>query len=49
MRKCHDKSPNCTVKCIIRLDCGHACQRNCHKNDDPDHENVILIFYLYNI
>lgn len=39
MRKCHDKSPNCTVKCFIRLDCGHACQRNCHKNDDPDHEN----------
>ncbi|XP_026819027.1 NFX1-type zinc finger-containing protein 1-like [Rhopalosiphum maidis] len=38
IKKCHDKNPNCSVKCYIRLDCGHACERNCHKNDDPDHE-----------
>ncbi|KAL5237885.1 hypothetical protein ACI65C_005295 [Semiaphis heraclei] len=38
IRKCHDKKPNCSVKCYIRLDCGHACERNCHINDDPDHE-----------
>ncbi|KAE9534042.1 hypothetical protein AGLY_008778 [Aphis glycines] len=38
IKKCHDKNPNCSVKCCIRLDCGHACERNCHKNDDPNHE-----------
>jgi len=44
IRKCHDKKPNCSAKCYIRLDCGHACERNCHINDDPDHEKVELVF-----
>ncbi|XP_001949970.2 NFX1-type zinc finger-containing protein 1 [Acyrthosiphon pisum] len=37
-KKCHDKKPICSYKCIDRLDCGHACEKNCHKDDDPDHE-----------
>lgn len=55
--KCHEEKPKCTFKCYDRLDCGHACERNCHKNDDPDHEQVILnskmhlqnvnFFYVY--
>lgn len=40
---CHEKKPNCTFKCYDRLDCGHACQLNCHKNDDPNHD---LVFFL---
>lgn len=44
-KKCHEKTPNCTFKCTDRLVCGHACERNCHKNDDPDHEMVIFMQY----
>jgi len=44
LKKCHDKNPKCQVKCFNRLDCGHACVRYCHKNDDPEHEKVISIF-----
>ncbi|XP_026822366.1 NFX1-type zinc finger-containing protein 1-like [Rhopalosiphum maidis] len=38
LKKCSDKEPKCTYKCIDRLECGHACEQNCHKNDDPEHE-----------
>ncbi|KAL4098189.1 hypothetical protein QTP88_022837 [Uroleucon formosanum] len=38
LKSCHDKKPICSYKCIDRLDCGHVCEKNCHKNDDPDHE-----------
>ncbi|CAG0923232.1 unnamed protein product [Notodromas monacha] len=27
----------CSTKCFTRLDCGHACERNCHATDDPEH------------
>ncbi|CAG0916689.1 unnamed protein product [Notodromas monacha] len=27
----------CLVKCIVRLDCGHACEKSCHVKEDPDH------------
>ncbi|XP_014212352.1 NFX1-type zinc finger-containing protein 1-like [Copidosoma floridanum] len=27
----------CTHKCEIRLDCGHACVKKCHANSDPHH------------
>lgn len=40
IKKCHDENPSCTFKCVDRLDCGHACERNCHKNDDADHVEV---------
>jgi len=43
LKKCHDKKTDCSYKCIDRLECGHACGKNCHKNDDPDHEKVILV------
>ncbi|GBP30880.1 NFX1-type zinc finger-containing protein 1 [Eumeta japonica] len=33
------ESVPCPVKCTERLNCGHTCRRNCHKNDDPDHIN----------
>lgn len=41
-RKCHQKVEDvqCPVPCEDRLECGHACTRNCHKNDDPDHIQV---------
>jgi len=42
LKKCHDKKPLCSYKCIDRLDCGHACEKNCHKDDDPDHEEVVV-------
>ncbi|XP_021964846.2 NFX1-type zinc finger-containing protein 1-like [Folsomia candida] len=29
----------CRNKCTIRLDCGHACTKMCHAEDDPDHKN----------
>ncbi|XP_021953554.2 NFX1-type zinc finger-containing protein 1 [Folsomia candida] len=29
----------CRNKCTVRLDCGHACPRTCHIEDDPDHKN----------
>ncbi|XP_027846821.2 NFX1-type zinc finger-containing protein 1-like [Aphis gossypii] len=38
LKKCCDKEPKCTYKCLDRLECGHACEQNCHKNDDPEHE-----------
>lgn len=44
VKPCHEKKPNCTFKCFDRLDCGHVCERNCHKNDDPNHERVIFVF-----
>jgi len=44
LKKCSDKEPNCTYKCIDRLECGHACEKNCHKNDDPEHEKVVFVF-----
>ncbi|XP_060843722.1 NFX1-type zinc finger-containing protein 1-like [Rhopalosiphum padi] len=49
MKKCFDKSPNCSVKCYNRLDCGHACERNCHKTDDPDHEKYMCLKPCENI
>ncbi|XP_054258411.1 NFX1-type zinc finger-containing protein 1-like isoform X2 [Macrosteles quadrilineatus] len=27
----------CPEPCMYRLDCGHACKRICHVNDDPNH------------
>jgi len=47
-KKCYDKNPNYSVKCYIRLDCGHACERNCHKNDDPNHEKVVVVVVFFN-
>jgi hypothetical protein len=44
LKKCSDKEPKCTYKCIDRLECGHACEQNCHKNDDPEHEKVVFVF-----
>lgn len=41
-KECHEKNPNCTFKCFDRLDCEHACERHCCKNDDPDHEVVVF-------
>ncbi|XP_077298367.1 NFX1-type zinc finger-containing protein 1-like [Arctopsyche grandis] len=29
--------PQCPIKCIDRLPCGHACTELCHKDDDPEH------------
>jgi hypothetical protein len=50
-KKCHEKEPNCTFKCYDRLDCGHACVLNCHKNNDPEHETVIFLMnnFLFKI
>ncbi|XP_063384092.1 NFX1-type zinc finger-containing protein 1-like isoform X2 [Cydia fagiglandana] len=31
----------CQEKCTNRLNCGHACLRKCHVNNDPDHEHYI--------
>lgn len=44
-KKCFEENPLCTYKCFDRLDCGHACERNCHKNDDADHEKVKHCFH----
>ncbi|CAG0926056.1 unnamed protein product, partial [Notodromas monacha] len=27
----------CKAKCSIRLQCGHACEKFCHVEDDPKH------------
>jgi len=44
LKKCHAKKLICSYKCIDRLDCGHACEKNCHKDDDPDHEEVVVVY-----
>lgn len=38
IKQCSDKNPNCTIKCSDRLNCGHYCTLNCHKNKNPDQE-----------
>ncbi|XP_015379679.1 PREDICTED: NFX1-type zinc finger-containing protein 1-like [Diuraphis noxia] len=38
IKKCYDKQPKCKDKCIYRLQCGHSCVLNCHKDNDPTHE-----------
>jgi len=40
IKKCYEKKPKCTTKCTDRLQCGHACNIDCHKDDDPTHEKV---------
>ncbi|KAG6452108.1 NFX1-type zinc finger-containing protein 1 [Manduca sexta] len=42
-KMCHEDlaKVRCTERCIYRLDCGHACMRTCHVNNDPDHEKYI--------
>lgn len=40
IKYCHEENPKCTFKCIDRLKCGHACELNCHKDNDPEHEQV---------
>lgn len=44
VKKCYEKKPMCTTKCTDRLQCGHACVLNCHKNNDPTHEKVNHFF-----
>ncbi|XP_008187018.2 NFX1-type zinc finger-containing protein 1 [Acyrthosiphon pisum] len=39
IKKCYEKKPKCTTKCTDRLQCGHACVLDCHKDNDPTHEN----------
>ncbi|XP_060863746.1 NFX1-type zinc finger-containing protein 1-like [Metopolophium dirhodum] len=41
IKKCYEKKPKCTTKCTDRLQCGHACVLNCHKDNDPTHEKYI--------
>jgi len=43
LKKCYDKNPKCSYKCFDQLDCGHACEQNCHKNNDPKHEKVFFV------
>jgi len=40
IKKCYEKNPKCTTKCTNRLQCGHACNIDCHMDDDPTHEKV---------
>ncbi|XP_050539011.1 NFX1-type zinc finger-containing protein 1-like [Daktulosphaira vitifoliae] len=42
-KKCFEVDPKCTIKCYDRLDCGHSCILNCHKNDDPNHEKYLCL------
>lgn len=44
IKRCQEKIPNCTFKCFDQLSCGHICERNCHKNDDPNHDMVFFFF-----
>ncbi|KAF0765131.1 NFX1-type zinc finger-containing protein 1-like, partial [Aphis craccivora] len=43
IKKCYEKKPKCTTKCTDRLQCGHACNIDCHKDDDPTHEKFICL------
>lgn len=42
IKSCFVEQPKCTFKCLDLLDCGHACELNCHKNVDPHHEEVFF-------
>ncbi|KAM3965335.1 NFX1-type zinc finger-containing protein 1-like [Aphomia sociella] len=38
------KDLKCTVKCVYRVEkCGHVCTRDCHIDDDPDHEKYVCV------
>uniref|UniRef100_A0A2S2NW97 NFX1-type zinc finger-containing protein 1 n=2 Tax=Schizaphis graminum TaxID=13262 RepID=A0A2S2NW97_SCHGA len=43
IKNCYEKRPKCTTKCTDRLQCGHACNVNCHKDDDPTHERYVCL------
>lgn len=44
LKKCNDEQPTCSYKCFYRLMCSHVCEKNCHMNDDPEHEVVDFVF-----
>ena len=49
-KKCYEllEKVECTFPCEDRLECGHQCVKNCHKNSDPDHLEVSADFCVKN-